>query len=85
MKSNLKTKEQKAIQHFCEKYGAIPQMSIFPNIRFKIRKTDKEVVKSLAHLIYEYEQDVDESKKAELSEKKRKEREEKWKPITERR
>ena len=81
MRSRLSNIEAKAINHYCIKHGATPQISVFPEVRFKIKETEKYVSTSLQHLVYEYKQDTEETKNAEVIEKKRKQREEKWRPT----
>lgn len=84
MKSNLSAAEATAIKRFCDERGAVPQMSVFPIVTFKIRETGEIVNKHLKDLVHEDKVAREEESKTRADEKKRIERENKWKPITDR-
>jgi hypothetical protein len=84
MKSNLSAEQAKAIKRFCDEKEAVPQMSVFPTVRFKIKESGEIVEKHLSILVHEHKVATEEEQKTRADEKKRKERENKWKPITER-
>lgn len=82
MGRKLSAEEAKAIQRFCDENGAVPQLSTFPVIRFLMKETNEIVEKPLSHLISMHNRSKEEEQKTKAMDKKREEREAKWKPTT---
>ncbi len=61
-------KEYKAINKFAEDNNCVPMLSAYPKIRFRKKGTQEVIEKEIVHLLKHY----DDSKKAEASQKRRK-------------
>ena len=81
MKSNLTAEQAAAIERFRIENDAVLQLSAFPIITFRLKKSEAIVKKSLTDLVYEHQVAKLEESKTRADEKKRLEREEKWKPT----
>ena len=82
VKDRLSAEQAAAIERFCREKRAIPMLSIFPNqVNFRMKDTDEPFTTTLNQLVYDHQVGKAEEQKTRAEEKKRIERDNKWKPI----